>query len=135
MRPTRSAAGRRARVIAPILGVVALLAACTTSTAPSVQPTVTPPPPTPVGASPTAVPSGGPSGAPSAVGYWLRMTTSQAIPPLDRFGVGPTSLITADGAYLVPGVVPAIYPGPLVIPFYARQVSDAGRAQIVQWAR
>ena len=31
--------------------------------------------------------------------------------------------------------MPAIYPGPLVIPLFARQVTDEGRAQIIQWAR
>ena len=131
MRPTRLAA-------LPLL--LLLVAACgSTSPSASTAPTSTAPPPTPVGASPTpagASPSReAPSGAPGAVGYWLRMTTSQAIPPLDRFGLWPAAIITADGQYLVQGVVPAIYPGPLVIPLFARQVTDEGRAQIVQWAR
>ena len=79
---------------------------------------------------------GSPAGeSPAGVGYWLRMTTSQAIPPLDRFGLWPAAIITADGQYLVQGVVPAIYPGPLVIPLFASQVTDDGRAQIIQWAR
>ena len=80
-------------------------------------------------------PGGSPVGGADRVGYWLRMTTSQAIPPLDRFGLPPTSIITADGQYLVQGIVPAIFPGPLVIPMFARQVSDEGRAEIIQWAR
>jgi hypothetical protein len=63
------------------------------------------------------------------------MMTSQAIPPVDRFSIAPTSLITSDGRYLVPGAIPMIYPGPLVTPLFARQVTDAGRAQIVTWAR
>src|SRR3954453_17454927 len=99
--------------------------------APSPSPstaTPTPPPPTPVVPSPSSV-------APAGVGYWLRMTTSQAIPPIQQFSVPPTSLITADGRYLVPGAIPMIYPGPIVTPLFARQVSDAGREQIVGWAR
>lgn len=121
-----------------LVPLVALVAACTAAPAASTSPTPTAPPPTPVGATPTPVGSSpGPSaGAPAdGVGYWLRMTTSQAIPPLDRFPTGPTSIITADGQYLAPGAVPMIYPGPLVMPYFARQVSDDGRAQIVGWAR
>jgi len=76
-----------------------------------------------------------PSPSPGDAGtYWLRMTTFQAIPPVNLFAVGPTSVITGDGLYLVPGAVPAIYPGPLVMPLFARQVSDAGREQILAWA-
>ena len=44
--------------------------------------------------------------------YWLRMTTFQAIPPVNLFAVPPTATITGDGQYLVQGAVPAIYPGP-----------------------
>jgi hypothetical protein len=131
MRPTRLAA----------LPLLLLAVAACGSTAPSAStaPTATAPPPTPVGASPRpsgASPTGAASGEPTTgVGYWLRLTTSQAIPPLDGFGLWPTAIITADGQYLVEGVVPAIYPGPLVIPLFGRQVTDEGRAQIVQWAR
>jgi hypothetical protein len=63
------------------------------------------------------------------------MTTTQAIPPIQQFQVGPAALITSEGLYLVPGAIPMIYPGPLVGPIFGRQVSDAGRAQIVTWAR
>ncbi len=66
--------------------------------------------------------------------YWLRMTTFQAIPPVNLFAVPPTATITGDGLYLVQGAVPAIFPGPLVMPLFASQVSDAGRAQILAWA-
>jgi hypothetical protein len=103
---------------------------------PGVSPTA--PPPTPVGASPGGSSSPGSSasaGAPAELGYWLRMTTSQAIPPIERFPIAPTSLITSDGLDLVPGAVPMIFPGPLVTPLFARQVTEAGREQIVTWAR
>jgi len=62
------------------------------------------------------------------------MTTFQAIPPVNLFAVPPTATITGDGVYLVQGAVPAIFPGPLVMPLFASQVSDAGRAQILAWA-
>jgi hypothetical protein len=141
MRPTRL-------VALPLLAL--LVAGCGASGAPpSVAPTPTAPPPTPVGASPapsdgcpdTSSCAASPSDVPSAgapaqgLGYWLRMTTSQAIPPIQQFQVGPTSLITSDGLYLVPGAIPMIYPGPLVGPIFSRQVTDAGRDQIVGWAK
>ena len=129
-----------------VLPLLALLVAACGMAAPSssVGAAPTAPPPTPVGATPapsgvpSANPSGGDasSGAPAAgLGYWLRMTTSQAIPPIQQFQVGPAALISSDGLYLVPGAIPMIYPGPLVGPIFGRQVSDAGREQIVAWAR
>jgi hypothetical protein len=135
MRPTR-------RLVLPVVAtLVAVLAAACGGSASTASPSgATAPPPTPVGATPApsdgATPSGKPSGAPAdRLGYWLRMTTSQAIPPVDRFPVGPTALITAGGEYLVPGAIPMIYPGPLVTPLFARLVTDTGRAQIIEWAR
>jgi hypothetical protein len=119
MRPTRILA-------VPLLAV--LVAACAGGASPSSPASTPTAPPTPVNPSPSSV-------APTGLGYWLRMTTSQAIPPEQRFSVGPVALITADGRYLEPGAVPAIYPGPLVGPIFGRQVSDAGRQQIVGWAR
>jgi hypothetical protein len=62
------------------------------------------------------------------------MTTFQAIPPVNLFSMGPSAIIDGAGLYVVPGAVPAIYPGPLVTPLFARQVSDAGLATIVDWA-
>ena len=135
---------RLTRLVAlPMLAL--LVAACgATGPSPSSPGSPTAPPPTPVGV--TSGPSGGPgggtgSGSPTAgapaegLGYWLRMTTSQAIPPIQRFQVEPTSLITSDGLDLVPGAIPMIYPGPLVGPIFSRQVTDAGREQIVGWAK
>ena len=90
----------------------------------------TPAPPSPENPTPVIpVPSPGEGGT-----YWLRMTTFQAIPPVNLFAVPSTATITGDGQYLVQGAVPAIYPGPLVMPLFGRQVSDAGRAQILAWA-
>lgn len=136
---------RRSRFAAlPIIAlpVALLVAACGAGGPPASSGASSPtaPPPTPVGVTPRpsgADSSGSPSaGAPAeGLGYWLRMTTSQAIPPVQQFQVGPAAMITSDGLYLVPGAIPMIYPGPLVGPIFGRQVSDAGREQIVTWAR
>jgi hypothetical protein len=103
------------------------------------------------GASSTAAPSGGassasplvpvdptpviPSASPGAQGWFIRAQTFQAIPPVNLFGNAPTVLITADGRLLVPMAIPAIFPGPLVAPIGFRQISEAGREQILGWAR
>jgi hypothetical protein len=92
---------------------------------------------TPVPATATTEPpSVTPSAAPSTTSgtFWLRLTTSQALSPVNVFAMTPTVVITADGLDVVPGAVPAIYPGPIVVPLFARQVSDQGRATIVGWA-
>jgi hypothetical protein len=62
------------------------------------------------------------------------MSTFQAIPPVNLFTMGSSAVIDGAGMYVVPGAVPAIYPGPLVTPLFARRVSDAGRETIVGWA-
>ena len=121
--PSAISAVRR-RLLLPFVAV-ALVAACGGGVA---SPSSAPPSPV----NPTPVipqPSPGEGGT-----YWLRMTTFQAIPPVNLFAVPPTATITGDGQYLVQGAVPAIFPGPLVMPLFGRQVSDAGRAQILAWA-
>ncbi len=118
-----------ARVALPIL-TVALVAACAggaASPSASSSPGSTLLDPTPVIVSPTTSPGTG-------EGYWLRMMTRQAISPVNSFGVQPTAVIDGSGLYIVPGVVPAIFPGPLVVPLSSRQVSDAGRETIIGWA-
>ena len=119
-----SAISAARRILLPFVAV-ALVAACGGGAA-----SPSPAPPSPVNPTPVIpVPSPAEGGT-----YWLRMTTFQAIPPVNLFAVPPTATITGDGQYLVQGAVPAIYPGPLVMPLFARQVSDAGRAQILAWA-
>ena len=76
-----------------------------------------------------------PSASPEAEAYWLRMTTTQAIPPVNLFAVQPTLVITGDGVAVSQGPVPAIYPGPLLPNLLGRPVSEAGQAQIIQLAR
>lgn len=125
--------------------VVALVAACgggavAPSTSPSPVPTA---PPSPAGPEPTPPPSGGPvdptpvvpTPDPGTQAWWLRMGTTQALAPQYVFGMAPQLVITGDGLAVAPGAVPAVYPGPLVMPLFARQVSDAGRDQILAWAK
>lgn len=81
----------------------------------------------------SAEPSSSPDG--DAPAFLLRATTTQALPPEAVFAWGPTAMITADGVLVVPGAVPAIFPGPLVTPYFGRQVSEAGLARIVERAR
>jgi hypothetical protein len=76
-----------------------------------------------------------PSPDPAAGTYWLRMTTSQAIAPLELFGRLPVLVITGDGVAVTPGPMMAIYPGPLLPPLIGRRLTETGRAEIVNAAR
>jgi hypothetical protein len=122
--PLPSAIAAARRLLIPIV-TLALVAACGGGEASPSPAPASPVNPTPVIPAPSPAEGGM---------YWLRMTTFQAIPPVNLFAVPPTATITGDGQYLVQGVVPAIYPGPLVMPLFGRQVSEAGRAQILAWA-
>lgn len=117
------------RILLPIVAV-ALVAACgagAASSSPSSSSKPAPVDPTPVVPAPSSVVEGGTS--------WLRMRTFQAIPPVNLFALTPTAVIDGSGMYIVPGAVDAIFPGPLVGPLFARQVSDAGRDTILGWAK
>lgn len=72
---------------------------------------------------------------PTDAAFRLRITTVQALPPSATFGWLPQLVITADGRVLQAGAVPAIFPGPLVQPIFARQLSANGWARIVAAAR
>lgn len=112
------------------LTVVALavsVAACASAGSPA------PASPMPV-PSPSASNSAIPSASPDVQGYWLRLTTTQALPPLNLFGAGAALVITASGTVVTPGPIPAIYPGPLVVPLIGRSITDAGRARILKLA-
>jgi hypothetical protein len=87
------------------------------------------------GTSPSPTASQTPSASPDAQTYWLRATTTQAIPPLNQFGILPVVLITGDGVAVTQGPVAAIYPGPLMPNLVGRSVSGAGQAAIIQAAR
>jgi hypothetical protein len=105
-----------ARSRVAVVGLVILVAACG-------------------GSASSAAPSSHPSPAPAAATYWLRMITTQAIPPVNLFAMQPSLVINGDGVVVTPGPVPAIYPGPLLPNLVGRSVSAAGEARIVQAAR
>ena len=65
----------------------------------------------------------------------LRVTTVQALPPDATFGALPQVLITLDGRVLAGGAIPAIFPGPLVVPVRERQITAAGWLRLLDAAR
>jgi hypothetical protein len=81
-----------------------------------------------------ASPSSGPSGSLAPETYWLRMRTTQAIPPVNLFAIQPPLVITGDGVAVSQGPVPAIYPGPLLPNTVGRPISDRGLDLIVEAA-
>ena len=110
-----------------VLGTIALslLAACG-STAPAS--------PSSAVASP-AGPSLAPQPSPQADTYWLRATSSQAIPPVDQFPIPPVVTITGDGTYITVGPQDAMYPGPALPNLLGRPITDAGRAKVLAEAQ
>lgn len=84
------------------------------------------------GSTPSPTPEPSP---PADAAFRLRITTVQALPPSATFGWLPQLVITADGRVLQTGAVPAVFPGPLVQPIFARQLSPNGWARIVAAAR
>jgi hypothetical protein len=87
------------------------------------------------GAPSPASPGPSPSPGPDDAAFLLRATSTQALPPLALFAWGPSLLITADRRAITTGPVPAIYPGPLVVPLLERPISEAGWRTIVDAAR
>lgn len=71
-----------------------------------------------------------PSPSAPSTGFGLRAWVSQALPPIDSFATAGPSLAIVDGLLIVPGPVPAIYPGPLLPNLQGRPISDAGLAAI-----
>jgi hypothetical protein len=98
-----------------VLAAIAAVVACTGS----------------AGSSSSSVPSA-PSGAPAAPAYRLRATTTQAIPPVNSFGLLPMVTITGDDQVVAAGPQIMIYPGPLLPNLQARPITDAGFEEIVQ---
>lgn len=129
--------------LAAVLVVSAVLVAGCTGVAatPSPQSSTQPTPslavgPTPVMPTPTPAPTApvAPSAGPDAQGFWLRLTTTQALAPINLFGRLDPVVITGDGRVVTGGAVPAVFPGPLVIPLVSRQLTDAGRTAILKLA-
>ena len=79
-------------------------------------------------------PSASPGG-PAVPAYRLRATTTQAIPPINRFGILPMVSITGDNRVVVAGPQIAIFPGPLLPNLQARPITDGGFAKIVDRGR
>jgi hypothetical protein len=118
-RSTEPAARTAAALV--VLGV--LLAACS----------VTPPTPSP--SAPASPPPSAQPSAPAGAAFLLRATFVQALPPEQLFGVLPDIVITLDGRALTGGAVPAIYPGPLLMPVIERQLTAAEWDRIIATAR
>ena len=126
-----------------VVVLAALLAACTapggsgapaspsSSDAPSSSAAAASPSTAPGPSSSGGAPSIGPTASQDAFGAWLRAWTTQALPPLNVFGLTDVLVVTADGVAVTSMPVPTVYPGPAVVPLGGRQVSQAGRDKII----
>ena len=113
-----------AALFAPLaLGL--LLAACSSGAASSPSPSQSPPAPSPDLPTPT----------PGPVGFVIRASWTQALPPRSMFGILPALVVTTDGRVVTQGAVREIYPGPLVAPIVERPISPNGVAALVQAAK
>ena len=117
-RPSR----RPAALLAPL--AVGLLVAACSSVIPA-TPSSSPP-------APTAAP---PTPTPAPVGFVIRASWTQALPPRSLFDRMPAVVITSDGRVLTPGGVREMYPGPLVPPVIERPISPKGIATLLQAAK
>ena len=111
-------------------GVPASSSAVPSSSAPSVGPSSSAAPSASAGS-----PSAGPSSSPVAQGPWLRAWTTQALPPLDVFGLTDALVITARGVAVDAPAVPTAYPGPAARWLGGRQLTSAGLERIVARAK
>ncbi len=123
----------RRRFLAITIPSVVLLAACGGDDTPSGSPVDT----TPAGSDApqaTDAPAGiqHPTGAEEVV---VRYGSEGGFVPTGfAFMNLPTVLITGDGRVIQPGVIPAIYPGPLVRPLRERSITEAGIQEILEIA-
>jgi hypothetical protein len=106
--------GRRA-VLATLLATL-VLAACGSTTP-----------------SPSSPPSPSPSPGPE-LGFRLRATTVQALPPDATFTWTPMLLITDDLIAIQAGAIPLVFPGPLVTPLIGSQLTEEAWAEIAKQA-
>ena len=126
-----------------VVVLAALLAACTTPAGGSGTPatpssSTAPASSAAIASAPSgsdSTPSGGPTASPVAKTAWLRAWTTQALPPLNVFGLTDALVITADGTAVMSTPVPAVFPGPAVIPLGGRQLTQAGRDKILARAK
>ncbi len=126
------------RLLATVLTTAALVAAC--AGAPSALPSTQPPGSSPSPAASAAV-SPAPSAQPSTSGLLsaLLVLRVESVGGLIAPGFAraqlPSVSVFADGRIIVPGAVPMIYPGPLVMPLFVRSVGTAGAAAILKTAK
>ncbi len=66
-----------------------------------------------------------------ASGAWLQASSSRAIPPANRFAIGPSAVITGDGRYVTADPTDAGGPESLLPGLVERTISDAGRDAIL----
>ncbi len=128
---------RRAAGILTSLALGVVVAACSggaptppSSSPPAPSPDVPTPPPS---SSPAPSPVL-PTETPGPVGFVIRASWTQALPPRSMFGNIPILVVTADGRVLAQGAVIEIYPGPLVVPVTERRISPAGIAALLRAA-
>jgi len=124
--------------IAALSLVLIMLAACTAGpvTTGSPSPTAGSPSPTPGSPSPTPAPATPTPATPSPdTGLYLRTSLTQALAPPNTFNWLP--MLTISGGRVIDGnvAVPAIYPGPLLILPFEREITAGGQAGVVQEAR
>lgn len=117
---SRRPATRASRPVAAAALAALLVVACGGSASPS--------------PSPEASGSPDPS-ADSGLGFRLRATYVQALPPVELFPLTPVVLITDDLVAVQQGPIPLIFPGPLVNPLVGMQLTDEAWAEIVAEAR
>ena len=117
-----------ARFAVALVAMLVSVAACGGGGA---SPSASAPASPPASPGPTPVPSADPATAT----FWLRASTTQALPPVNVFAMQPYVLITGDGLAITQGPVPAIFPGPLMPNLQARQLSEAGRTAILAAAK
>jgi hypothetical protein len=121
-----------------VVVLAAALAACTGSVGGSVASPSAASSASGIAASPSAVPSAsaaaptvGPSSSAGARGPWLRAWTTQALPPLNVFGLVDAMVITAGGIAVRSTPTPTVFPGPAVILLGGRQLTQAGLGKIL----
>ncbi|HET9520592.1 MAG TPA: hypothetical protein VFO73_06085 [Candidatus Limnocylindrales bacterium] len=68
-------------------------------------------------------------------GFSLRAWVTQAIEPVAGFGMGGSSVAISEGQVIVPGPIPAIFPGPILPNLQQRSISPNGIDAIVAAAR
>ena len=109
----------RSALLAGLAAVALVASACgPAASSPSPEPSPTPP-----------------DGSPEPpAGFRLRVTTVQALPPIEIFTWTPQILITEDLVAIQGGAIPLIFPGPLVTPLIGTQLTEEAWAKLVSEA-